>query len=288
LSYCTQCGHLAEPGRFCTQCGAPLAEQWRTDTSERAVTAVIEPFDFELYADAQAAASVAAPVAVPAVPVPVPATVPAPLVPSGPHRFRRPSWPAAAAALVLVCVGAWLLGRAIAGGSDPAAPLPSVAAGDVVDLTRGARAAAEHTAPPALDLSGDMVPYDAHNLLDGVESTAWRMAGDASGDTLTVTLPTASVVTKVGLINGYAKVDHDTRGHETNWYDRNRRVLEVEWIFDDGTSVVQHLDETRRMQTLEVGPIETSTIQVRIMIVTPPGDRNYTAISDLLIEGAPA
>src|SRR4051794_34903144 len=36
MSSCTECGHQLGVGRFCTNCGAPVAElDWRTDTAER-------------------------------------------------------------------------------------------------------------------------------------------------------------------------------------------------------------------------------------------------------------
>jgi hypothetical protein len=268
MSYCTQCGEHVEAGRFCTSCGASLADQWRTDTTDRNLTAVLELPAVPLHAE----------------PVDV---EPAYAEPAAPARWRRrswPWWPAALLALVLVCAVAWTLGMAARDGNDVRLGAPkSVAPGEVTDLTRGATATASSTAPPNQDLDGDMVRYDASNLLDGVPSTAWRMAGDGTGATLSVQLPSPSLVTEVGLINGYAKVDD-----RVDWYPRNRRVLEAEWIFDDGTTVVQHLDESSELQTMEVGPIATSTIQLRILIVSPPGDRNYTAISDLLIDGASA
>jgi hypothetical protein len=268
MSYCTQCGEHVEPGRFCTNCGASLADQWRTDTADRNLTAVLE---------------------LPVVPhLAEPVDVePAYAEPAAPPRWPRrawPWWPAALLAVVLVCAVAWTLGVAARDGDDVRLGAPeSVAPGEVTDLTRGATATAPSTAPPKQDIDGDLVRYEASNLLDGVPSTAWRMAGDGTGATLSVQLPSPSLVTKVGLINGYAKVDD-----HVDWYPRNRRVLEAEWIFDDGTTVVQHLDESSDLQTMEVGPIATSTIQLRILIVSPPGDRNYTAISDLLIDGAPA
>jgi len=288
MSYCTHCGHHVELGRFCTNCGAPLAEQpWRSDTAERELTAVLPARP--LYADEAAAPQVvpeAEPtVVLPRTPLAAPVAAPEPVRRSRGHLL----WLAAAGVVVLLCGLAWLIGSGLPGDDSPSGhnSVPSVADDEVVDLTRGASASAPETARPNLDLSGDMVRYEASNLLDGVASTAWRMAGDGSGETLTITLPGPSVVTRVGLINGYAKVDQAGR-HEANWYDRNRRVLEVEWLFDDGTSVVQRFDDTRRMQALDVGPIATSTIKLRLLIVSAPGDRNYTAISDVLIKGAAA
>jgi len=310
MSYCTHCGHQVDAGRFCTQCGASLAEQWRTDTAERELTAVLEPVLIQpaiepivqdappstvrpLYAD-EAVPVVTTQTAVVPVVVPAEATQVTRVTQVGqPDEVDRSRGHlvvlAGAAAVVLLFVVAWMVGHALSGepGSPDGSGTPTVS-GDVVDLTRGASASAPETARPNLDLTGDLVRYEASNLLDGVPSTAWRMDGDGSGETLTITLPGPSVVTRVGLVNGYAKVDHDSRDRVTNWYDRNRRILEVEWIFDDGTTVVQHLDETRRMQSLEVGPVSTSTIQLKIMIVTRPGDRDYTAISDVLVEGASA
>ena len=317
MAYCTHCGHQVEAGRFCTQCGASLAAQWRTDTAERELTAVLEPVLIQptiepvvepavepapdsparpLYADEAipvvTTQTAVVPVVVPAEATQIDQVAQVALVGQPEEVDRRRGHLvvlAGAAAVVLLFVVAWLVGHTLSGepGSSDGSGTPTVS-GDVVDLTRGASASAPETARPNLDLTGDMVRYEASNLLDGVPSTAWRMDGDGSGETLTITLPGPSVVTRVGLINGYAKVDHDNRDRVTNWYDRNRRILEVEWSFDDGTTVVQHLDETRRMQSLEGGPVSTSRIQLKIIIVTLPGDRDYTAVSDVLVEGAPA
>lgn len=275
--FCTQCGQQVELGRFCTNCGTPLAartDAWRTDTSERGVAVEAEHTSAEHTSVLPAVATVSGELQRPAYAAPV--AYPAPRR----SRPRPPVWLWLVAAIVVVALIGWLLGRSTHDGTAADGHGAAASAGD---LTRGATASAPVTAPPRQDVDGDLVPYVAGNLLDGVPSTTWRMAGDGTGTTLTVTLPAESVVTRVGLINGYAKVDDGT-----DWYPRNRRVLEVEWEFDDGSRVVQHLEQTPTMQGIDVGPVRTSTVRLRIMFVSAPGDRDYTAISDLLLQGSPA
>ena len=76
-----------------------------------------------------------------------------------------------------------------------------------------------------------------------------------------------------------------------DWYPRNRRILEVEWVFDDGTTVPQDLRAEPVLQTIAVDKVRTSTISLRILEVSPPGagalSKNVTAISDVLLRGAP-
>lgn len=198
-----------------------------------------------------------------------------------------------------VALGIWLLGSGDGEPtSTPSGNTPGKQSGspdhhvtapkNPTNLARTATASAPVTAPPNQDLSGDVVRYVAANMLDGVPSTAWRMPGDGTDRTLTFTLPSASVLTRVGLINGYAKVDRRGKGPAINWYSRNRRVTKVEWIFDDGTTVTQSLDKTRRMQTLAIDPVETTTVKLRLLSVSAPGardGRNYTPISDIALVG---
>jgi len=177
-------------------------------------------------------------------------------------------------------------GKPTQGGkaSGPKASAPA----NPSNLASTATAKAPATAPPNLDLSGDVVRYDAANMLDGVASTAWRMPGDGTGRTLKFTLPSESVLTKIGLVNGYAKVDRDRKGHPISWYQRNRRVTEVEWAFDDGTVVTQSLDQTRRMQAMAIDPVRTTTVKLTLVSVSDPGSRNgrnYTPISDVALIG---
>ncbi len=100
------------------------------------------------------------------------------------------------------------------------------------------------TAPPNQDVSGNMVRYEGRNMLDGVAQTCWRMIGDGTGKEITLTLEKPTRLTTVGLINGYAKIARDGRGKALDWYHGNRRVLTVEWTFDDGTTVTQDLADT--------------------------------------------
>ena len=156
--------------------------------------------------------------------------------------------------------------------------------GKRIDLARTATFEVPGTAPPTTDFDGNLVAYEAVQMHDGDPSTTWRIAGDATGQAVTVTLREAAVVSRVGLVNGYAK---QVAG--VDWYPNNRRILAVTWGFDDGTSIEQTFAERPTMQLLKVPPVETSTVTITITSVTPPGSgnlgRDYTAISEVAING---
>jgi hypothetical protein len=324
MPVCAQCGHEFDVGRFCTNCGhavdAPVDEGldlWRTDTAERVAEPTPSP--------------VPSPPPVPP-PVPPDASARYPLFadqvtnaerePTHSHRAGRPwvPWVAGAVALLLVAgLGLWLLLSgddsdpdlvASPSASSPAkpsspdkpaqpkkqkkpkkttAPRPD---GKPADVASQATAVAPATAAPGTDFDGNVVRYDARNMLDGVPATTWRMPGDGSGETITVELAEETELTSVGLINGYAKTGTDGSGTPLDWYAGNRRILSVEWHFDDGSVVPQDLTETRRLQSVEIDPVTTSTVQLQLVTVTPPGvgpsRRDYTAVSDLALVGSKA
>jgi hypothetical protein len=160
-----------------------------------------------------------------------------------------------------------------------------------VDLTGTLRVTAPPAAPATTDLDGELVAYGPRRMLDATPATSWRTAGDATGETLTFTLAEPSTIRRVGLINGYAKQVRSSASL-VDWYPNNRRITAVEWVFDDGTVVRQDLVEKPRLQRLTIDPVTTSTVQLRLLSVTPPGagvlGRDYTAISDVLVAGTPA
>lgn len=167
------------------------------------------------------------------------------------------------------------------GPSDGEAP---AGVGKVRELARGATFEVPGTAPPTTDFDGNLVAYEASQMGDGNPATAWRTAGDATGQTITVTLPEPGVVTRVGLVNGYAK-----KVAGVDWYPNNRRTVAVTWGFDDGTTVEQTFAERPGMQRLKVPPVETAAVTLTFTAVTPPGagnlGRDYTAISEVSITG---
>ncbi len=156
--------------------------------------------------------------------------------------------------------------------------------GKRIDLAGGATFEVPGTAPPTTDFDGNLVAYEATQINDGNPSTTWRVEGDATGQTITVTLAEPAVISRVGMVNGYAK---QVAG--VDWYPNNRRILAVTWGFDDGTTVEQTFEERPEMQLLKVSPVETSTVTITITSVTPPGSgnlgRDYTAISEVAISG---
>ena len=165
-------------------------------------------------------------------------------------------------------------------------------AGDPVDVAPTATALAPRTAPPNADAFGNRTTYIAANMLDGRPDTCWRMAGDGAGAELTFQLASTTTLTRVGLINGYAK-NAVVAGRNLNWYIGNRRVLAAQWVFDDGTTVDQPLGETKQMQTIDLGaPVTTATVRLRLVTVSAPGSglsaRNYTAVSEVTLVGTPS
>jgi hypothetical protein len=247
-----------------------------------------------------------------------PATAPPPAPPVAPATHRDdearsfPLWlPAVAVLVVLAMVlGVWMLTRddGTGGAADPAGDTssagqptqggssqddpttPSAPAGNPTDLAGASTATGPKPLAPGQDLGGNPVVYPPANMLDDDLATAYRMPGDASGETVVFTLPEEAEISEVGLVNGYAKKDRG--GSRTvDWYPLNRRILKVEWVFDDGTTVPQDLRSEPVLQTIAIDKVRTSTISLRILEVSPPGAgaqrKNVTAISDVLLRGAP-
>lgn len=174
------------------------------------------------------------------------------------------------------------------GDDDPdsdTGPAPAPNAADITDLTSSVSATVPAVGAPSSDLAGKPVTFVAANMWDDKVATAWRMPGDGTGESVTFDLGAQAVLTEVGLINGYAKTD---RG--INWYRGNRRILQVEWVFDDGSTVVQDLDDQPDLQMLSIDPIRTGSVELRILAVSKPGKgpngRDNTAISEVRFLGA--
>ena len=178
--------------------------------------------------------------------------------------------------------------------SDPATGAGPASGGESVrpsDVARTARVDAPAAAPATTDLDGSTVGFSAEQMVDGEPATSWRVAGDATGTTITFTLPRPTTLTSVGLVNGYAR-RVSNGSSQVDWYPLNRRITRVLWVFDDGSTVGHDLGEVRRLQRLRIDPVTTRTVQLRIASVTPPGSgplgRDYTAISEVLLSGTPA
>ncbi len=328
--FCTNCGHPVGAPASHDRVADPSAD-WRTDTVERPRVAPAtpppvpstppEPARYPLYAD-EVPGSTAGDASDTAS---FPAATAEPEPPSR-HRHvdesRRSGaaagwvpWVAGLTAMLLLAVlGLWLL---LGGDDEPApdetasdpaptdkqdsrddrtpegratvSPAPRAKPGDLADT---ATVRAPRPAPPTQDVTGGRVTFVADHMLDGVPATCWRMPGDGTGEAITFGFDGPTEVSEVGLVNGYAKTASDASG-SYDWYAGNRRILEVEWTFDDGTVVTQDLKQTRRMQTIELDEgVVTEQVTMRLLDVTPPGSgraaRNYTAISEVTLRGAAA
>ena len=326
---CMHCGvPLVTAGRFCSNCGAPVAPVTLRPTVPAPPAggdaAADDPYE-SLYA-APPPAPVPPPVVEPAPPpatftAPPPYAEPLPPEPVPPRGSPGPGlWIGAAILLVGVLVlGSYLLVHGAGGGSPSASSTPPIvpkphptsqapttasssatpsstsssaspsAPTQVTDVAGLAQASAPQHAPPAVDFSGQPVTYVAPNMVDGRSDTCWRVAGNASGMVLTFRLAQPTTLTRVGLINGYDKVAF-SGGHTYDWYAGNRRVLSVDWIFDDGSTVSQPLAFSRAMQSLTIDPVKTQTVRLKITSVSPPGQgraaRDDTAVSEVSLRGA--
>lgn len=166
--------------------------------------------------------------------------------------------------------------------SESSVGTDSVPAGPLTELASRASASASATAPDNVDAAGSLVSYAASNVVDGDPRTAWRVPGDGLGVTVTVTLPSSARLSRVGLIPGYAKVDPKSG---VDRFPQNRRISEVRWHFDDGTTVDQRFADKPSMQRTAVD-VTTSSVTIEI-VTTRPGDphHDYVPISEVSLVG---
>lgn len=136
---------------------------------------------------------------------------------------------------------------------------------------------------PQPDSCGRTVTYDPGNAVDGNLSTAWRVAGDGTGDTLQLTLAAPAHLTEVGLVPGYAKIDLCS-GFDR--FPQLRRITAVTWRFDGGVTVQQIFKDRAEVQSLPVDVV-SATIVVEITGVTPAPQLDATAISEVRLVGVP-
>lgn len=144
---------------------------------------------------------------------------------------------------------------------------------------------ADCTEPPATDSAGNKVTYVPENATDGRDATAWRCAGAATGQKLTLRLSRQTDIAQVGLVPGYAKTDPASG---TDRYAEDNRITRVRWTLADGVTVVQRLDpdpSSRAMQVLRVPRTATDTVTLEILGVAH-GPRDITAISEISLAEA--
>lgn len=144
---------------------------------------------------------------------------------------------------------------------------------------------ADCTAPPSSDSAGDKVTYVPENAIDDKADTAWRCAGTAVGQKLTLRLGRVVDVGEVGLVPGYAKTDPVSG---VDRYAENNRITRVRWTLADGVSVMQRLTPDasyRSLQAIRVPRTSTDTVTLEILGVKR-GPRNTTAISQVEVAAA--
>ncbi|MGY1711340.1 hypothetical protein ACI8AC_17725 [Geodermatophilus sp. SYSU D00758] len=95
-------------------------------------------------------------------------------------------------------------------------------------------------------------------------------------------------VTAVGLVPGYAKVDP---ADGTDRFAENRTVTAVSWHFGGGASHQQRIPAPQPDLTTSQLPAEVRTTRVVLEVAgtgNPAAQRDFTAISDVLVTGYPA
>jgi hypothetical protein len=167
--------------------------------------------------------------------------------------------------------------RGSSGGTVTTAP-------PAATVIRPASVTASATAPPGEDAAGNTITYDAANLVDGNPSTAWRVSGNGQGVVITVRFAQPVRVTSLGFVNGYVKVDPSDGADR---FPQNRRVARVNVLFGSGSQELR-LADTRELQRFPITRDPTTEINIEILESTASTSRDYTALSEIEVQGTPA
>jgi len=149
---------------------------------------------------------------------------------------------------------------------------------------RNARITVPATSSPAPDAGNNQVTYDAAHLVDGDPATAWRMDGDGAGSSLRFDVDGPTTFHRIGLINGYTKIDpYDS----TDRYPQMRRITQVTWNLDGRTFTQLLHDGNQSPQLIDVPDVTATSITLTIDATTGPGVAalDYTPISEVQLLG---
>jgi hypothetical protein len=163
--------------------------------------------------------------------------------------------------------------------TDPAAP-PSTEPPTAVDLVVD-EITVPSTSASTVDGCGDPLSFADRQMIDGVESTAWRMDGDGTGVTVVLRLKGPRRVLSVGLIPGFDAVDPC---NGTDHFATGRRLTNVTWEFDGGKRFEQKLINVATLQRIDVDAT-TSRIELHIDGVSADPQDDFTAVSELVVRG---
>ena len=170
------------------------------------------------------------------------------------------------------------LDQASAQGATVAAPA------QLQHRERSARITVPATSSPAPDAGNNQVTYDAAHLVDGDPATAWRMDGDGAGSSLRLDFDVPTTFHRIGLINGYTKIDpYDS----TDRYPQMRRITQVTWNLDGRTFTQLLQDGNQSPQLIDVPDVTATSITLTIDATTGPGVAalDYTPISEVQLLG---
>lgn len=155
----------------------------------------------------------------------------------------------------------------------------------ISELTDSASARASSRSSSGVDGCGASTSYQAANLLDRRDDTAWRTGGDGQSEWIEIRLDGTYQITEIGIIPGYDKVD-DCDG--TDRFTQNRRIEEIRWTIGNQTVSQQLNVDDRSMQTSVLEkPVPADTIRLEIVSATGlnANGRDFVAISELFIAG---
>jgi hypothetical protein len=168
-------------------------------------------------------------------------------------------------------------------GSKPAATaVPSTAAQPTVvtSTETGARAGPPERLDRSLITASASVSapakgtlhYFASDTLDGNLATAWNGRGSSVGAILRYVFDRPVELLRIGVVNGYAK--------SVRSYEGNARLKDID-VLAAGRVIRRQLDDRRTWQSLAVGPIQTSSVALRIRSVYPGVIWNDAALTEI-------
>lgn len=312
MKHCTQCGHLLGLGRFCTNCGAPvaarpdpLADDWQDSTAERTPSPsttvppppVVDPTPrvpptaveppppprFPLFADEV----VTAPAPAPAAPAAVAVADPVESWTDDDEDWDDDEWDddgrpramwvvAAVVALALLVAGAWFLGQKL-GGDDEKAEDPAASGkpdpGDTERVDHTPEASAE--APSTAPPGEDVDGNTTSYDASNMLDGVPETTWRMEGDGAGEKIVfTFPEKTRITEVGLINGYAKKARdgGKVLDWYEGHRRIQQVVWIFTADTTVRQDLADDRGLQTVEIDPIEVTKVVLKIVATTEPGD----------------